>query len=240
MLAYTVYVDALEEEAERIADVAASGLRTAVRTCPGWDLEALVVHLGGLYRRWAAQILASDPLVRVDSTPPDPIAALKYFEASLLGVLDALRERGPDDPCWNFTGEDETVGFVARRLAHETTMHRVDAELTRGPAHGIDVELAGDGLDERVDVLLRHTVTPIAQHPLGGSICLICSDTPVAWVIDANRAAVKIRFGRGPANAAVVGSASDIFCFSWNRPTVRPLQVTGDKAVVEAWQAFSS
>ena len=239
-LSYTVYVDALEEEAERIADIATSGLHTAVRTCPGWDLEALVVHLAESYRRFAAQIMAPDPLERVELAAPARVTPHAYLEASLLSLLEALRNRGPDDPCWNFMGQDETVGFVARRLAHETAIHRVDAELTRGPAHGIDVELAADGLDERVDVLLRHSVTPLAAHPLGGSMCLICSDTPVAWIIDSNRGAVKIRFGRGPANAAVVGSASDIFCFSWNRPTARPLQITGDRAVVEAWRSFSS
>lgn len=239
-LSYTVYVDALEEEAERLADIAASGLHTAVRTCPGWDLEALVVHLAGTYRRYAAQMVAPDPLVQLELSPPEGLAPLNYLEASLIAVLDALRDRVSEDPCWNFIGEDETVGFVARRLAHETAIHRVDAELTRGLAHGIDVELAADGLDERIDILLRHALTPVAPHSLGGTVCLICSDTPVAWMIDSNRGAVKFRFGRGPADAAVVGTASDIFCFSWNRPTVRPLQITGDKAVVEAWNAFSS
>ena len=240
ILSYTVYVDAIEEEAERLVGLAASGLNSAVRTCPGWTVEDLVLHLAGIYRRNAAQIVASDPLVRVEVAPPQRLQPLSYLETSQMALVDALRERQPEDPCWNFTNDNETLAFVARRIAHESAIHRVDVELTRGPAHAIDPELAADGLDERIDLLLRRTVTPVASHPLGGSICLVCSDVPSAWVIDATRGPVKIRAGRGPANAAVVGTASDIFCFSWNRPTIRPLQVTGDRSIVDAWQPFTS
>ena len=239
-LSYTVYVDEIEEEAERLVDLAAAGLQTSVRTCPGWTVEDLVLHVAGIYRRNAAQIVAPDPLVRVEVTPPHGLQPIAYLEASQMALVDALRERQPEDPCWNFTNDNETLAFVARRIAHESAIHRVDAELTRGLAHAIDPELAADGLDERIDLLLRRAVTPVAAHPLGGSICIVCSDMPTSWVIDAARGAVKIRAGRGPANAAVVGTASDIFCFSWNRPTIRPLQVTGDRSIIEAWQPFSS
>lgn len=239
-LAYTVYVDSIEEEAERIVDLASAGLQTAVRTCPGWTVEDLIVHLAGIYRRNAAQVVAPDPLVRVEPAAPQRLAPLAYLEASHIALVDALRERHPDDPCWNFTGENESLAFIARRIAHESSIHRVDAELTRGLAHPIDPELAADGLDERIDLLLRRSVTPSAAHPLGGSICLVCSDMPSAWLIDATRSVVKIRAGRGPANAAVVGTASDIFCFSWNRPSIRALQITGDRGIVDAWPQLTS
>lgn len=239
-LSYTVYVDAIEEEAERIADLASTGLQTVVRTCPGWTVEDLVVHLAAIYRRNAAQIVAIDPLMRVEFAAPQGLQPLAYLEASQMALVDALRERRPEDPCWNFTNENKTLAFVARRLAHESAIHRVDVEWTRGLAHAIDPELAADGLDERIDLLLRRAVAPAAAHPLGGSICLVCSDTPNAWVVDATRTSVKIRSGRGPANAAVVGTASDIFCFSWNRPTIRTLQVTGDHSIVDSWRPFTS
>jgi hypothetical protein len=45
-----------------------------------------------------------------------------------------------------------------------------------------------------------------------------------------------MRRGRGPADVAVVGSASDLFCFTWNRPVRRQLEITGRRQVVDAWR----
>jgi hypothetical protein len=133
-------------------------------------------------------------------------------------------------------GEDLTVGFLARRLAHESAIHRIDAEVARGTSTTIDSELAADGVDERLFVVLNHHSEEGNMPELSGSICLICSDRDEAWSVDASRGRFRVRSGRGPADAAVVATASDLFCFSWSRPTIRPLQVTGRMAVVEAWQ----
>ena len=58
-------------------------------------------------------------------------------------------------PVWAF-GEQRPAGFWARRMTHETTVHRVDAQLTvpggDGPAAGgqpvIAADVAADGIDE--------------------------------------------------------------------------------------------
>ena len=43
---------------------------------------------------------------------------------------------------------DKTAGFVLRRMAHETAVHRLDAERAAGREHTIDADLASDGIDE--------------------------------------------------------------------------------------------
>jgi uncharacterized protein (TIGR03083 family) len=235
-LPYEVHVDAIEQEAERIGELAERGVKVAIRTTPGWDLEALLLHLAGTFQRGVTQLGSADQSVEVASEDELAGTALACFEESRLALVSALREHDPADPCWNSVGEDLTVGFLARRLAHESAMHRIDAEVARGAGTTIDPELAADGIDERLFVVLSHHSEAGQIPDLGGSICLICSDRDAAWSIDASRGRFRVRAGRGPADAAVVATASDLFCFSWSRPTIRPLQVTGRMAVVEAWQ----
>jgi hypothetical protein len=235
-LLYEVHVDAIEQEAERIGELAERGVKVAIRNHPGWDLEALLLHLADAFERALAQLRAPDQSAQVLPQVQLTGSALGCFEESRLALVSALREHDPADPCWNAVGEDLTVGFLARRLAHESAIHRIDVEVARGTPTTIDSELAADGVDERLFVVLSHHSEEGEMPELGGSICLICSDRDAAWSIDASRGRFRVRTGRGPADAAVVATASDLFCFSWSRPTIRPLQVTGRMAVVEAWQ----
>jgi Mycothiol maleylpyruvate isomerase N-terminal domain len=234
-LLYEVHVDAIEQEAERIGELAERGVKVAIRNSLGWDLEGLLSHLAETFGRAVAQLASPDHPVEVFAPSEATRSAVECFEENRLALVAALREHGPADPCWNIVGEDLTVGFLARRLAHESAIHRIDVEVARGTSTTIDSELAADGVDERLFVVLsRHS--DVGEIPeLGGSICLICSDRDAAWSIDASRGRFRVRAGRGPADAAVVATASDLFCFSWSRPTIRPLQVTGRLAVVEAW-----
>lgn len=233
-LAFATYLDHLEEEADRLADAASSAPRRSVPTCPGWDLAALVTHLANVYGRFLTQIRAADPHTLHPTSPLDAVAPEALVDEAV-AVAAALRAAGPDAPCWNFTGQDLTAGFVARRLAHETAVHRVDAELAAGSANPIERELAVDGVDERLAVLLPHHLRRAPEASLGGSLCLVCSDDAAAWTVEVAHGALELRARRQPADAVVVASASDLCRFVWNRPTRQRLQVTGTVALVEAW-----
>jgi hypothetical protein len=235
-LPYEVHVDAIEQEAERIGELAERGVKVAIRNSPGWDFATLLFHLADTFERAVAQLEVTDRAAEMTPQRQRAGSALESFEESRLALVSALRDHDPADPCWNSVGEDLTVGFLARRLAHESAIHRIDAEVARGAATTIDPELAADGVDERLFVVLARHSEEGEMPELGGSICLVCSDRDAAWSIDASRGRFRVRAGRGPADAAVVATASDLFCFSWSRPTIRPLQVTGRMAVVEAWQ----
>jgi hypothetical protein len=235
-LPYEVHVDAIEQEAERIGELAERGIKVAIRNSPGWDFEAMLFHLADTFEHAVAQLATPDQPPEAASTVLRTDSALACFEESRLALVSALRDHDPADPCWNALGEDLAVGFLARRLAHESAIHRIDAEVARGTATTIDSELATDGVDERLFVVLAHHSEEGEMPELGGSICLICSDRDAAWSIDASRGRFRVRAGRGPADAAVVATASDLFCFAWSRPTIRPLQVTGQMDIVEAWQ----
>jgi hypothetical protein len=53
--------------------------------------------------------------------------------ASLVRVLEAA---DPDMTCWTFLDAPSSVAFWARRQAHETAIHRVDAEQAAAGAGG--------------------------------------------------------------------------------------------------------
>jgi len=232
-----MYVDTIEEEAERIGDLAELGTKVTIRTVLGGDLDTLLAHLADVYRR-ASSRLGGDLDGATTAHQRAGETALAVLEGSRTELVSLLRACVAGDLC-SFGDELElTAGELARQLAHETAIHRVDAELARGPASAIDPELAADGVDERLNVDLARRLEGVEAPSLGGSICLICSDQADAWSVEVHRGRYQVRPGRRPADAAVVAPASDLFRFSWNRPTARPLQVTGRLAVVEAWQAL--
>lgn len=246
ILPYDSYVDSIEEDAERLLELAEQSLRVPVRTCPGWDLEALLEHVAAGYRTWCARLTAApteeDPARhdRPESTRPEGSVA-QVLATSLDAVVEALRGRDPAAYCWSPVEEDRTVRFAARRLAQETSLHRVDAELARQGARPVERELAADGIDERISVLLRHELDSSDDSiSLGGSICLICTDDPTAFVLDVEAGRFRLRSGRGPADCVVVGSASDLFLFCWNRPVSHRLEVTGSPIPVESWAMLPS
>jgi len=241
-LPFEVYLDAITEEADRLVDAAGRGLGVAVPTCPGWRLNDLVGHVAGLYLRFGAAVGVTEdtpPGERRRPEPPgaeqDPLAAL---EAAALGLVRILADAGPDAPWRSPSGRELDAAWLARRMALETAVHRVDAELARGRANPVERELAVNGIDEIIDDRLRTRVPNAPEASLGGSLCLACTDDPAAWVVEVERGRLRVRNGRAPATAALAAKASDVFLFTWNRVDPELLSVTGDLRVAKAWRTL--
>jgi uncharacterized protein (TIGR03083 family) len=158
-----------------------------------------------------------------------------WVEDAATRLVGALADAGPDAPCWNWSGEQPDVAWVARRMALETVVHRYDGELGAGVPTAVDPDLAVDGIDERLAVHLRTDVPEEPEATLGGSLCLACSDRDDAWVVEVGRGQLKIRHGSGPASACLRGLASDLFLFTWNRIGLEELELTGERSVAENW-----
>ena len=102
-------VDAIAEDSRRLSDaVASSDLDTRVPSCPEWSLRDLAHHIGVVQWYWGANVRAADAAERSggELTPVpgdrDLLAWLGWCSYTLLG---ALREAGPDAPCWTWWGE---------------------------------------------------------------------------------------------------------------------------------------
>ena len=112
-------------------------------------------------------------------------------------------------------------------MALESAVHRYDAELAVGSPAPIDRDLAVDGIDEWLGVHLATDVPETPDASLGGVLCLACADDPAAWTVEVAGGRLRWREGRGPADAVLVGSASDLYLFSWNRTPLEALDLTG-------------
>jgi uncharacterized protein (TIGR03083 family) len=244
------YCDALGGEIARFADVArGADPSTPVPTCPDWTIAELVRHAGTIHR-WAGRMVADLAPERLDrrqldvNLPPDQAGWPDWLAAGADPLVAALRSADPDAPMWAW-GADQHVRFWSRRMLHETTVHRADAELaiTRDPA--IDVEVAVDGVEELLENLpsaasFRPDVAALSGD--GETLLLDCTDTDVDWIITLVPDGFRWRQGDGEADVAVRGTAADLLLFMYRRrrPDDPRFDRLGDETVLQHWLEHSA
>jgi uncharacterized protein (TIGR03083 family) len=242
-LDYKTHNEGFAGNCDSIVDAIGDELSQPVPSCPGWCLSDLVKHLGTVFTFWRAQLEAANPDARTEPKSGDAAPAsglLDWFEDAGAQLDQALVDREPADPCWNWSGEDLTARWVGRRMALETAVHRFDAELSVGVPAPIDRDLAVDGMDEWLSVHLATDLPEAPEASLGGVLCLACADDPAAWTVEVAAGRFRWREGRGPADAVLVGAASDLYLFSWNRQALGALDLTGNPDVAGAWGTLTS
>ncbi len=241
-LDYESHRGALERECGLIGDAIGDALALPVPTCPGWKVSDLVEHLVDVFTFWNSQLEAASPGAPAAAAPrraPAGADIVDRLESAGTSLQLALDGHDPEDPCWNWAGEDLTADWVCRRMALESAVHRYDVELSVGSPTPIDRDLAVDGIDEWIGV---HLATDVPETPglsLGGVLCLACSDDAAAWTVEVVAGRLRWREGRGPADAVLVGSASDLYLFGWNRRPLEVLELTGNREVAVAWSSLT-
>ncbi|MGR7002504.1 maleylpyruvate isomerase family mycothiol-dependent enzyme [Yinghuangia aomiensis] len=84
--------------------------------------------------------------------PDDPEGLPAWLSEGAERSARTIWEAGPDADAWTF-GPVPHARFWARRMLHETLMHRVDAELALGIEPDVSAEAAVDGIDELLTIL---------------------------------------------------------------------------------------
>jgi uncharacterized protein (TIGR03083 family) len=237
------HVDALRTEGGRmVAAVDAADPDAAVPTCPGWTVRALTRHTGAVHR-WATGFVAlgqTEPshagLDGVAGTEPadDDLAGwLGQGCADLVTALDSA----PDDlQCWTFLAAPSPRAMWARRQAHETAVHRVDAERAAGRAAGelspLAPAFAADGVDELLSCFVPRRRTGLRADP-PTSLLVRCTDEDAGWALRIDGEGVTTSPGAdGDAACTVRGRAADVYLALWSRQDPEVLEVEGDPAVV--------
>jgi uncharacterized protein (TIGR03083 family) len=146
------YLAHLDADSHLLAAAAARGLEPAVPCCPGWTVRDLVVHMGEVISQKADLVAGG----WADAWPtrnklPEDADPLEWYRAEAGRLYEVLLAADPAAPASTF-GRDKTVAFWHRRMAHETLVHRVDAEQAHGYESAVDPELAVDGVAELFDV----------------------------------------------------------------------------------------
>jgi uncharacterized protein (TIGR03083 family) len=229
------YLSAIRYHGQALLAAVADSPDARVEHCPDWDNTGLADHMRGVWGFMAAQARAASP---EGPTRPDPDDA-STPDQTLESLLAVLTDADPTAPAWNWCPEEgRTVAWILRRMAHETAIHRWDAENAAGDAEPIGADLAVDGVAEALEVAWGFRLRGPAPDYPAGSLHLHRTDGDGEWMVMAVGGALQVSEEHGKGDVAVRGTASDLDLFTWNRR--RPdLEYFGDTAVVEAWAAVA-
>lgn len=237
------WISALRDEGARMTSAArALTADDPVPTCPDWVARDLIRHVGGV-QRWATRFVAearAEPgrqtLEEVAGGWPGDEELADWFEAGYLRLVAALEAAPADLQCWTFMAAPSPLAFWSRRQAHETAIHRVDAELAAGRPAGrlssVTPAFAADGVDELLRGFVPRRATGWRSQETA-TVGVRCTDVDAAWLLTIGPGGVTTDVGTGEADGTVRGAAADLYLSLWNRPGASSLAVEGDHAVVE-------
>jgi len=233
------HIDALRQQGNLLADAAErSGLDAAIPPCPAWQVKDLLRHTGYIHR-WAAQHITECPdtlldgpseqdILRGGAADPDLLA---WFRAGHAVLVDTLSTADPGLVCATFMDAPSSLAFWARRQAHETAIHRADADSASGIRADYEPEFAADGIDELVTGFWpRRSATARAETPV--TLGVGCTDDAGDWVVTMGPEGVQTSVGTGETTCSVRGAACDLYFALWNRGGSESLQIEGDRAVL--------
>ncbi len=232
-LSHDSYVEHVRSEAARIAAVAQRGLEVDVPSCPGWTVRDLVEHTAEVYRH---KIACMQEKAFPEPWPPerDDEPALDYFARATEDLLTELTSRDPLEFAETWWWDERTVGFWGRRMAHESAIHRIDAELAHDDVTPVDAALALDGADEVLRLMLAEDWSDEPYRDLPPAIVRVrCGD--VAWRAVMEPMAVVVHVDRSsdePVDATVTGDAEALYLWLWGRGPDRTLASDGDPTAV--------
>jgi uncharacterized protein (TIGR03083 family) len=252
------HISALVREGRLLAAAAdAAGLDTTVPTCPDWAVRDLVRHQGGVHR-WATGIVAGArtapwrvDLDEVAGAWPADGQLIDWFRQGHAALIAALTEAGPDLDCWTFLAAPSPLAMWARRQAHETAVHRADAELAAGRAVSpFPAPFAADGIDELLTCFITRPRGELRADP-AVVLRVRCTDATGDWRVRIGPGDVRTTVaaaassassgpeaapGADAADCTVSGSAAQVYLALWNRQPAGALTIDGDWRVLDLFR----
>lgn len=243
LIDYGRMLDVIGIEGELLLSTAASALPHAaaavVPGCPDLTLERTLRHVGSVHR--VARLWARDgrrPEHWQRSPPDDDLVG--FVRTGLSELLTELSQHDPAEPCATWWPADQTHGFWRRRMAHETTVHRVDVQAAAGgPVHAVDPEVALDGIDELMFLWFGHRLGELRMSsPRRGTVALSAGDRHWLAIIGPGRSIAQ-RAGEvdsRSADARVSADPMELYLWSWGRLPDQSVRISGDQeAVAHLW-----
>ncbi|MFJ9854091.1 maleylpyruvate isomerase family mycothiol-dependent enzyme [Streptomyces sp. NPDC101150] len=256
-LSYEDHCTEITHQAAVLASSLTDGadLSASVPSCPDWNLAQLLRHLGEAHR-WVEEI------VRTRATQPPPDTALRvlprettttpaelatWLTEGAQQLADTLRTTGPDARIWTPLPSG-SPRFFARRMAHETVIHRADASLTLGTDFTVGQRVALDALDEWME--LGSLPEMLDYHPErrellgpGRTLHFHATDTPpeatADWLVDLTGTTLAWRRSPEPATVSVRAPLTDLLLLIYGRrpADTATFEIQGDTDLLEFWLA---
>lgn len=195
-----------------------------VPSCPGWNTADLAKHMAHVYLHQAFVVETGSKAENKEHLAPYPRTEdyLEFMTWGFEAITKALEVSRPERKTWSWHHSDFSVDFWFRRMAHETLIHRIDAELAVGSVTPINAALALDGVDEVLDFLPLLGSWPEAPNVDFGIVSIIASTNDGVKVWDVNftdQAATVVVADEANAAARIVisGDAEAMDLFLWGR-----------------------
>ena len=234
-LAHERYLDAIEKDSAALLEAARGNFAARIPSCPEWSMNELLVHLGEVHRFWneMAGRALTDPGDSENHDPAEGTDLIDWFNEGSALLVNTLAGADLERPMWSWSLLKK-VGFVPRRMAQETAMHRWDAQNAVGDPSGIDSELAADGIDELMFLWLP-AMAPLMDPPKT-SVHIHTTDTDGEWLVVLDEEPVVTR-EHAKGDAALRGPASDVLLYLWRRIDASTLTIHGDPMVLEQFRS---
>jgi uncharacterized protein (TIGR03083 family) len=239
----TEHIDAIQHEGQLLAAAATqTELDAPIPTCPDWRMRDLVMHVGGVHR-WATGYVGDRrtemwdvDLDDIVGTWPADLDLIDWFREGYKKLVHTLALAPVDLDCFTFLVATSPLAMWARRQAHETALHRVDAESPGSTITEFQPAFAADGVDELLSCFMTrpHPRTPKISRP--SSVHVHATDTGDDWFIEISPETVVTSRRGGPADCTITAAAGDLYLLLWNRRSNADISVDGDRDLLELWR----
>lgn len=230
----------LAEDTDRLASVLErSGFTQRVPSCPDWTLGDLAYHVGEVHRFWTwiarDEVQDANAVPRPEVVDPPDAELPRWLRDGVDDLIAVLRDADPSTPVWSWAPQHD-MAFIQRRMPHETSVHRWDAEDAAGRHDAsIATDLAADGISEYFFLATAEEYAGAAR------ISLHSTDTGHTWTAWLDGGRMRWEIGVEDAPGTLTGSASDLLLTLWRRRGLDEgrVRVSGDRAGVERFLSLA-
>lgn len=241
------HIRVLEREAKLFAEAAEQGgFEVPIDSCPGWTMRDLVRHLSEIHLWAAGHVARTAVTLEVDDVSnlvaawpdlavfwPADDDLIGYYLETNANLVRHLESAPPDLDTWTFLPAPSPLAMWARRQAHETAVHRFDAESAARISSHFDPAFASDGVDELLMAFAPRAESFPVEAPRTMAVHAV--DTADRWHITMAPDGITAGRSGDAADVSLAGTAADLYLALWNRGDGSAIEVTGDQSALEAW-----
>jgi uncharacterized protein (TIGR03083 family) len=245
VLPLATYINAIDIDGELLASAAeVAPMDASIPSCPGWTVRDLLKHITYVHG-WAARYVAGAIADRVPRLTEaeilqslgDDSTAIARFRDGYRALAQTLAAAPPDLNCWTFLEAPSPLIFWARRQAHETAIHRVDAELARGAPSPFPAAFAADGIDELLMGFARRDKRELIAET-ARTLTVHATDVGASWSVRFAPEGGEVERGSATGDCTVAGPAAALYLLLWNRSDAGSVEVTGERSPLDVWRSL--